>query len=90
METLDAPATRDERPGNPGDVYHSTENASFNAIGLQSRGRGFYREVLDEMVSIVHAAMYAAAREYPDRNLTLSRGGEVICSWRPSEIIRHE
>jgi hypothetical protein len=32
-------------------------------------------------ISIGYAALYAAAKEYPDKHLTLSRGGKAIYSW---------
>jgi dihydroorotate dehydrogenase (fumarate) len=45
-----------ERPGNSGNTYWSNGHYSLNSKGLPSRGEQYYKEVLPEMVRIVHQA----------------------------------
>jgi dihydroorotate dehydrogenase (fumarate) len=45
-----------ERPGNSGNTYWSNSHYSLNSKGLPSRGKQYYKEMLPEMVRIVHQA----------------------------------
>jgi dihydroorotate dehydrogenase (fumarate) len=45
-----------ERAGNTGNTYWSNSHYSLNSMGLPSRGEQYYKEVLPEMVRIVHQA----------------------------------
>jgi dihydroorotate dehydrogenase (fumarate) len=45
-----------ERPGNSGNTYWSNGHYSLNSMGLPSRGKQYYVELLPEMVRIVHQA----------------------------------
>jgi dihydroorotate dehydrogenase (fumarate) len=45
-----------ERPGNSGNTYWSNGHYSLNSMGLPSRRKQYYVELLPEMVRIVHQA----------------------------------
>ncbi|MDP2636991.1 MAG: dihydroorotate dehydrogenase [bacterium] len=48
--------TKEPRPGNQGDVYHSGPNFSLNSLGLPNGGWTYYYEHLPEMVDIARQA----------------------------------
>lgn len=56
VSVVNVSIVHDQRDGNSGETYHRDPHFSVNALGLPSRGKYYYREMLTEMVRIVHAA----------------------------------
>lgn len=47
-------ATVEQKPGNPGNVWHVTEYSTINSLGLPNPGAEYYKANLPEMVKIAH------------------------------------